>query len=117
LEEPAGVHLVADRTEITADRRDVAHITVEVNDAQGRVVPEADNGIQFDIQGDGRIIGVDNGNPRSHEDYKTTRRKAFNGLCLALVQSTAAAGQIKITASSPTLQPDSIVIVTGANKS
>jgi beta-galactosidase len=115
--DPAGVHLVADRTEITADRRDVAHITVEVNDAQGRVVPEADNDIQFDIQGDGRIIGVDNGNPRSHEDYKTTRRKAFNGLCLALVQSTAAAGQIKITASSPTLQQDSIVIVTGANKS
>jgi beta-galactosidase len=115
--ESAAVHLVADRTEITADRRDVAHITVEIHDAQGRVVQEADNDIQFDIQGEGRIIGVDNGNPRSHEDYKASRRKAFNGLCLAIVQSTAASGQIKITASSPTLQSDSIVIVTRANKS
>jgi beta-galactosidase len=54
---------------------------------QGRLVPTAGNEISFDIQGEGTLIGLDNGNPVSHEDFKSTRRKAFNGLCLASVQS------------------------------
>jgi beta-galactosidase len=93
--EPAAVQLSADRTRIKADRRDVAHIAVEIRDGQGRVVPGADNEITFDLQGEGKIIGVDNGDPQSHQDYKSNRQRAFNGLCLAIVQSTGVAGQIK----------------------
>lgn len=40
-----------------------------------------------DELGEGRIIGVDNGNPESHESYQADHRKAFNGLCLAIVQA------------------------------
>ncbi len=111
--EPAAINLSVDRAKIAADRRDVAHVTIEIRDAQGRLVPDADNEIQFDIQGEGKILGVDNGDPQSHEDYKSNRRKAFNGLCLAIVQSTAAPGQIKIAASSPSLQGGNITISTG----
>jgi beta-galactosidase len=113
--EPAAISLSVDRTRIAADRRDVAHVRVEIRDDRGRLVPVADNEITFDIQGEGRIIGVDNGNPQSHEDYKSNRRSAFNGLCLAIVQSTAASGQIKIAASSPGLQAGAITI-TAAQK-
>jgi beta-galactosidase len=109
---PAAINLSVDRAKIAADRRDVAHVTVEIHDAQGRLVPNADNAITFDIQGQGKIIGVDSGDMRSHEDYKSNQRAAFNGLCLAIVQSTAAAGQIKITASSPGLQSSDITITT-----
>ncbi len=63
-------------------------------------MPDADNEIQFDIQGEGKILGVDNGDPQDHEDYKSNRRRAFIGLCLALLQSTAVSGQIRIAASS-----------------
>ena len=58
-------------------RRDVAHVTVTILDAQGRLVPIADNEVSFEIQGEGKIIGVDNGDPLSHEDFKGNRRKAF----------------------------------------
>ena len=112
--EPAGVHLVADRMSLIANRRDVAHITVEIHDDRGRMVPVADNSIAFEIEGEGRIIGVDNGDPQSHEDYKAKQRKAFNGLCLAIVQSTAKAGPIRITASSPSLKPDTLTILSKA---
>jgi beta-galactosidase len=110
--EPARISLSAGRAKLTADRRDVAHIVVEVRDSQDRVVPVAEDEITFDIQGPGRLIGVDNGDPLSHEDYKSNRRKVFHGLCLAIVQSTARAGQVKITASSPALRSDSLTIVT-----
>ena len=110
--EPALIALSADRTIIAADRRDVAHIQVEVRDAQGRVVPDADSEVRFSVDGDGRLIGVDNGDPFSHESYKGDTRRAFHGLCLAVVQSTSRAGQIRIAASSPGLQPASLTIVT-----
>ncbi|MHB1957886.1 MAG: hypothetical protein ACYCO5_02520 [Acidobacteriaceae bacterium] len=86
----------------------------EIRDEQGRMAPTAENEITFDMQGEGKPIGVDNGNPQSRESYKTNRRKVFNGLCLAIVQSTARAGQIRISASSPTLREDSLTIATRA---
>jgi beta-galactosidase len=109
---PAAINLSVDRTKIAADRRDVAHVKVEIHDAQGRIVPNADNDVTFDLQGQGKIIGVDNGDMRSHEGYKSNQRTTFNGLCLAIVQSTATPGQIKITASSPGLQSSDITITT-----
>jgi beta-galactosidase len=110
--EPASIRLSADRTEIAADRRDVAHITVEVLDQQGRVVPAAENEITFDVQGEGMLIGVDNGNPQRHDSYKVNHCKAFNGLGLAVVQSSAKSGSIRFAASSPSLQSATLTITT-----
>ena len=109
---PAAIGLCADRKIIAADRRDIAHITVNILDAQGRTIPAADNEITFGIRGAGKILGLDNGNPVSHEDYHINRRKAFNGLCLAIVQSSAKPGPISITATSPGLKSNSLKITT-----
>jgi beta-galactosidase len=102
--DPAAIRLTADRTELAADRRDVAHVVVEILDRQGRVVPDAANDIAFTLEGEARLIGVDNGNPQSHDSYKVNRCKVFNGMCLAVLQATAKAGRIRIVAASPTLQ-------------
>lgn len=61
------VHLRADRTEIKADRRDVAVVTVALQDKKGRFVPDANVLVDFDISGPAGIIGVGNGDPTSHE--------------------------------------------------
>ena len=94
------VKLTADRDAIAADGRDVVHLTVEILDARGTPVPAADDLVTFDVQGQGRIIGVDNGNPVSHEPFQASQRRVFNGLCLAIVQSTTAAGPLTVTASA-----------------
>jgi beta-galactosidase len=65
--EPAAIQLISNRAGIKADGEDVSVITVQVNDANGRRVPIADNEIKFGIQGPGKIIGVGNGDPSSHE--------------------------------------------------
>jgi beta-galactosidase len=64
---PTTVHLASDRPTIAADGRDVAVFTVEVRDSKGRVVPTAGELIRFTVAGPGRIIGVGNGDPSSHE--------------------------------------------------
>jgi beta-galactosidase len=110
--EPASIGLSSDRESIAADPSDIAHLTVHVLDEKGRVVPTADNEITFEIEGAGSLLATDNGNPASHEDYKSNRRKAFNGWCLAIVQSNGKTGEIQVKAVSPGLQAAHVTIGT-----
>src|ERR1035437_1497395 len=61
------IQLIPDRRIIKADGEDVAVLTVAALDAQGRVVPVAQNKIHFAVEGAGNIIGVGNGDPSCHE--------------------------------------------------
>ncbi len=105
---PATVQLEPDRTSLAADGQDVAVVNVRITDEKGRFVPAADNLVEFSLTGPGRIIGVGNGDPSSHESEKEPRRKAFNGLCQVLVQTTKTAGPIEVTATSANLKPVSV---------
>ncbi len=92
--------LRADRGEVSADGEDVAMFAVEVQDAQGRTVPITENEVTFRVAGAGKLIGVGNGDPTDHAPDKGTSRKAFSGFCMALVQSSKAAGKITVEATS-----------------
>ena len=58
--------LLYNGSSIKADGADASVVTVSVVDSSGRVVPNADNDIQFDVVG-GETFGVGNGDPSSHE--------------------------------------------------
>lgn len=109
---PSAIHLSVDHDSITANGRDVSHLKVEIVDKDGNMVPNADNLVNFDISGPGKIIGVGNGNPVDHDPHKASQRKAFNGLCLAIVQSTRKSGEIHIKAASDGLKEAAVVIKT-----
>jgi beta-galactosidase len=106
---PAKVSLIPDRTTIDADGRDISLVTVAVTDDQGRNVPTADNLIKFSITG-GKLIGVGNGDPASHEPDKAAERHVFAGLCQAIVQSTKDSGPITLTASGEGLATTTVTI-------
>jgi beta-galactosidase len=73
-------------------------------DAEGLAVPTAANLIHFDLRGPGRILGVGNGDPSSHEPDKASERKVFNGLAQVIVQSSRQPGTIRLTATAPGLR-------------
>lgn len=100
----------ADRQEVSADGEDVAMFTVEVHDAQGRVLPMADNVVKFRVSGAGKVIGVGNGDPTDHESDKGAVRKAFGGYCMAIVQSAKGTGSIIVEADSPGLTSATVTI-------
>ena len=108
--EPAKIELEADRININADGNDLSFITVKVEDKEGNLVPYADNLINFKVSGEGRIAGVDNGSETSHESFKANFIKAFNGICLAVIQSEDKAGEITLEANSDRLKGTSIKI-------
>ena len=79
--------MTADRQRISADGEDVAMFAVEVEDAQGRVVPITDSEVTFKVSGSGRLVGTGNGDPTNQEPDKGTSRRAFSGLCMGIVQA------------------------------
>ncbi len=86
--EPAVVRLIPDRDSIKADGEDVSVITVRVEDDKGRIVPTAGNEISFNLQGPGKIIGVGNGDPSSHEPDKfldTVKLEMIGDLKMAFI--------------------------------
>jgi len=107
---PAKIVLTPDRESIVADGQDISFITVNILDNKGTIAPRAKNLITFNISGEGEIIGVGSGDSRSHEDYKSNKRKAYNGKCLVIIQSKRNPGQILLTATSPGLSSDSITV-------
>lgn len=107
---PAKIALIADRTALQADGKDLSFITVSILDSDGNLVPDADNLVQFTIAGEGSIAGVDNGYQASMESFKASQRKAFNGLCLAIIQTNEKSGTITITARAEGLQPASLTL-------
>jgi beta-galactosidase len=110
----AALTLKADRTSIAADGRDLSFVEIDVVDAQGVIVPQASNAIDFTISGPGTIAGLDNGNPIDHGSYKGTTRSAFSGKALAIIQSTTSPGKITLKASSGSLTGSSVDITTAA---
>jgi beta-galactosidase len=107
---PAKIALRADRQKIRADGEDLSAITVEIQDAQGRLVPVASNEVRFKVSGPARLIGVGNGDPSCHEPDKGDRRSAFGGLCAAFVQALTQPGEIRVDASADGLESASVTI-------
>lgn len=107
---PAKISLSVDRSTIDADGRDLAYVTITIQDKDGNFCPLADNLIKFEVDGVGKIVGVDNGNPISIESFQAPQRKAFNGLALAIIKSDIAVGTIKLKAFSKGLKSDTIEI-------
>jgi beta-galactosidase len=105
---PSSLRLAPDKSSIVNAWDDVVFVNVLVLDEQGNVVPDADNLIDFKVDGAGFVAAVDSANSNSHEPYQATQRQAFQGICLALIKANAAGGKIKVTASSPNLRSASI---------
>lgn len=111
-EEPVAVNLVADRLNIKSDGRDLSFITAEVLDKAGNPVPDANNMIRFEVEGEGVIVGTDNGDPIDSVSLKKPERNLFNGKALVVVKSNRNKGLIKVKAYSEGLRGASIEINT-----
>jgi len=116
---PMAVQLTPNHAVLKADSQDVSVITVSVTDAHGRQVPDAANKIHFELAGPGKILGVGNGDPSSHEpdvflpaenSTPDWQRSLFSGLAQIIVQSTQEPGEIKLTARADGLTPVTLTI-------
>lgn len=105
--EPAALALEADKT-VCQGNRDIVHCVIKVVDSNGDVCPLADHEVTVRVDGDARLIGLDNSNPADLSPMKSPVRKVSAGLALALIQTTDDAGEFTLSVTSPGLMEASI---------
>ncbi len=110
---PAGIKLDAHKNTIANNWDDVVFVNVLVVDANGTVLPDANNLISFKAEGSGEIAAVDSADINSHESYQASERRAYQGLCQALIKANKASGQITVTANASGLAGAKITIAVG----
>jgi beta-galactosidase len=111
----AKVLLTVDHPTITTDLDDIAYVKASIVDASGVTVSGASSAVTFSVTGSaGKIIALDSGTPNG-EPFRGESRKAYQGVCFAIVQMTAA-GSITVSAKAEGLEGSSVTVtgVSGA---
>lgn len=98
----------ADKQSLSADGFDLVFLEISAKDENGIAVENANNRIFFDIEGPGRLIGLDNGDSTDFEQYKCANRRLFSGKLLAVIAGTNTPGCITVQAVSKGLKPATI---------
>lgn len=107
---PKKLRLTADRIVIRPTRNDLAYITVEVVDAAGQRVPDAEALVYFSVAGAGELAAQGSGIPNEPASFKAPMRKTYQGRCLAVLRPTGGAGDIVLHAQADGLEPAAITI-------
>ena len=110
--EPYAIKLITDRTTITADKRNVAHITVKIVDKHENFVPDANTSFTYEIKGSAKLLGIENGDMLDLSTNTAAEKKTFNGLSMIYLQSTLESSNIEVIVKSKGLQEDKIYIKT-----
>ena len=102
--EPARLRLTADRTVIAAGGQDLAYITVEVVDKEGRVCPDAAIPCEAIVKGQGQLMAFASADLKDREPKTSARVTTWKGRALLVVRSSKSRGkaQISIKSSLPT---------------
>jgi len=107
---PVKLRLTADRLSIGPDHNDLAYVSVEIVDANGERVPDAEIPVHFTIDGVGKLAGHASGSPTEPASFQAPVRKTFQGRCLAVIQPNGETGEIALRVEADGLQPATLVI-------
>ena len=113
---PHHLELVADRTGLVADGKDLAYITVRVVDKDGNLCPSDNRLVSFSVKGAGRYRAAANGDATSLDLFHLPKMPAFNGQLTAIVQSTEQSGEIVFEAKAKGLRTGKIVLSAGTQR-
>jgi beta-galactosidase len=102
---PAALRLASDVKSLTTGRGDLAHVLVQVVDAQGHLAPDAVVKVSFQVSGAGALAGVGNGNPHNVDSFQRPRRWTWHGTALAILRPSKTPGSLSLSASAEGLKP------------
>lgn len=107
---PRKMDLKIDYPELKADGLDMTHIEIQIVDENGHEVHDADDRIEFSVEGPGEMLGLENGDVQDLQTYNSNDRKAYNGKLVAFLRAKTETGTIVVTAKSDQLETTQIAI-------
>ena len=106
---PYALQIVRAEKEINKERG-LAQIVLQVVDEQGVPVMLSDNEVTCWISGPAKLLGLEASNNNDMSDYTDNVHRVYHGRILAYVQATGEAGDIKVSFTSPWLEPAEITL-------
>ena len=106
----ACLKVTAENTTVKADGEDLAFVEISAFDTNGYPVENARNRVHVEVEGAGRLLGLDNGDSTDFEAHKGKSRRLFGGKLLAVIGTKQTPGIIKVTVTSPGLPKETIEI-------
>jgi beta-galactosidase len=107
---PHHIELVADKTTLKADGKDLSFITVRVVDKDGNLCPDDDRQISFKVKGAGTYRAAANGKTTSLELFHLPQMTLFSGQLTGIVQAGEKAGDITFEASAKGVKKAKLVL-------
>jgi len=104
------IRLTADRQKITTSRNDLAYVTAEIVDAQGRLVPDAIIPLSFTISGNAQIAATASANPKDMQSFQKPEHRTFRGKCLIIVRPKGKGGKIVLKANGAGLAEGELIL-------
>ncbi|WP_036880318.1 glycoside hydrolase family 2 TIM barrel-domain containing protein [Xylanibacter oryzae] len=94
------LQVIPDNNNWKADGMDLQHVRIYAVDSKGRRVYDAQDQLNFSIDGDARIVAVSNGDIASDESMVGNSRRLYNGSALVIIRAGRKAGKVKLTTVS-----------------
>jgi len=104
------ISLSSEEKNIKANNYDVAHIILQLTDNDGNPVKTDDQKITFTIEGEAKLLGIDNGWKKSTEKFQSNTGTTHNGRTLLIIQAKDKAGAVKVTATAADMPTQTINI-------
>ncbi|MCI5647948.1 MAG: DUF4982 domain-containing protein [Fusicatenibacter sp.] len=108
--EAAKIRLTSDVDTLKGDGQDLAFITIQMEDEDGHPVENAVNRVQVEVSGEGRLVGLDNGDSTDTGEYKGCTRRLFAGKLLLVAAAGTKEGALKVTVRSKGMEEAYLVI-------
>ena len=110
--EAVALKIVPENVDWKSDGMDLQYTKVYAVDTEGRVVPNFNAEVTFDISGEAKLIAVDNGDHSSDELFSGNHRKMYKGFAMAILRSKQKAGKVNVMVSVKGLKPAEKILTT-----
>ena len=91
--------LFTDHYSLKANGSDMAFITVSLTDAEGNLIPQADDQLTFEVTGAGSFKAVCNGDATSLESFTQPTMRLFSGQLVVIVRGSSQPGALTLKVS------------------
>lgn len=101
---PYRIKLVSDYTSLKADGKDLAYVTLRIEDKGGNLCPTDGRLVNLRVDGAGKYRASANGDPTCLDLFHKPEMHAFNGMLTVILQAGEKPGKIRLRASAKGLK-------------
>ncbi len=103
--EAKSIRLIPEKLKMRADGHDLIYVGIEITDADGRVVPDAEISLTAELTGSAVLAGFGSANPVTDENYTDTETVTYRGRAMAVIRSGYAPGECCLEVRAEGLEP------------